>query len=440
MRIVLYALGTRGDVWPSVALGSHLARRDHDVTVATTDDFRSLVEHGGMRFGRVPADLTEHLATDEGQRLLTRRGPATLRGIQRFYNDHADAIDTAFEQYGHGAEVVVANIVTWDRTQAVGDAQGAPVAMIYPQPAVVTSAHQAPVLTGRQLPRALNRASNDLAQRVFARGSASQTAAFRARLGLPTAVAPAYRRHQHDGALGLCTWSPSLLPRGHDYPAGVRVDGAWQLPTDLRARAGDDLPPELAAWIAAGDPPVFLGFGSMPVPNPEALLDDIAAVTARLGLRAIVSVRWPAGTDARLPGHVRLVGQVDHDRLLPRCAAAVHHGGCGTTAASTRAGIPTVVCSVFADQPWWGALLARRGVGVHLPFRRLERPRLEQALRAALEPTVRERARRLGEQIRAEGDGCPASAVALDDWLITAEPTPGGGARPSRSRRPIALV
>lgn len=247
-------------------------------------------------------------------------------------------------------------------------------------------------MTSRSLPTAaLRRATHDVTGWIWSRSAAPEVKTFRRRLGLPAEFRPTHVRHQHDLSLGVCTWSPSLVPRPADYPASIHQTGAWTPPAEMRAAGGEALPAELADWIAAGDPPVFLGFGSMPVLQPGPLLDDIVAVTRSLGVRAVLSAGWADRHTPNLPDHVRLVGAVDHDLLLPLCAAAVHHGGTGTVAASTRAGCPTVVCSVFVDQPWWGERLKELGVGAHVRFKKLDRPRLEAALSSCARRSKNER-------------------------------------------------
>lgn len=122
----------------------------------------------------------------------------------------------------------------------------------------------------------------------------------------------------------------------------------------MRTGLGEGLPAELEVWLKEGDPPVFMGFGSMPVLDPAPLFADILAVTAKLGVRAVIDAAWAGQLTVAIPDRVRFVGPSDHDRLFPLCAAVVHHGGAGSTTASTRAGAPTMVCSVLCDQPFWG--------------------------------------------------------------------------------------
>lgn len=409
-----------------VALGWHLAARDHDVTLAVPEEFRALSEGAGLRTAPLPFDLVSWLATPEGQRLLQRGGMAVMRGVASQYSRHADALDEAHEAAASGAEALVGALLTVDRAQVLGDRLRVPVATVFQMPVVPSRDYASLLLTkGGRRPGLLCRASNDLAYRVWWYGNARATNAFRRKLGLPRSPRPTYYRMQENAAPGLHTFSPSLFPRPSDWPDNLLVTGAWEMPGALRDSVGERLPAELQSWLDAGDPPFFLGFGSMPVLDPEPLLDDIASVIRALGRRAIVSENCVAdGTATALPDHLYAVGAVDHDRLFSQCAAVVHHGGLGSTSASLRAGRPTMACSVFGDQPWWGEQLRRLGVGTHLPFRKLDRHTLGVGLRALLEPATEARARSLGEAMAAEGDGLPAAARFLEDWLVTAEPTP----------------
>ena len=148
------------------------------------------------------------------------------------------------------------------------------------------------------------------------------------------------------------------------------------------------------------------------------------AVVGDEEFRAVVNMPSADGGASAVnqPEHLRTVGAVDHERLLTRCSAAVHHGGAGTLAASLRAGLPTMVCSVWADQPFWGKRLETLGAGAHVPFKRLDAHQLEAGLLTLRSDLVREWAAALGTAIRAEGDGTELAAQLLDDWLCTAKP------------------
>jgi sterol 3beta-glucosyltransferase len=435
MRITLFAHGTRGDVWPLVALGWHLAARDHDVVVAAPEEFREFTERAGLRAASLPFDMVAWLSTTEGQRLLHAGGVRVMREAAREYSRHADAFDEAYLAAARGAEALVGTFLTWDRALVLGDLLRIPVAAVYQQLYAPSREYSSVVLTsGRLRPRLLRLASHELTDRIWWHGTAKSTNAFRRKLGLPACSQSTFSRLQRAGALGLHTHSPSLFPRPTDWPEHLKFTGAWQMPHASRENLGEHLAPDLQAWLDAGEQPIFLGFGSMPVLDPQPLLQDIISVTAALGLRAIVSANCvsPQAADT-LPDHLRVVGTVDHDRLFPQCAAVVHHGGAGSTSASLRAGRPTMICSILADQPWWGERMRHLGVGAHVPFRKLNRDTLQSGLRTLLDPDVDARARTLGAAIQAEGDGLPAATQLLEDWLVVAEPTPLPA--PGRTRR-----
>jgi sterol 3beta-glucosyltransferase len=433
MRITLFAHGLRGDVWPMVALGWHLAARDHDVTIAVPGEFRAFGEQAGLQTTTLPFNMMVWLRTPAGQRLLRGGGIPLMRGMALQYSRHAEALDDAFEAATQGAEAIVGGVLTMDRAQVFADLRQIPYAMVYPQPIGMSGEYPSVMMSkGNHRSRAFCRASHELAERLWWRGNARATHRLRRKLGLPPCPTSTYRRLQHPRALGLHTLSPSLFPRPADWGSHLKLTGAWEMPAAVRGGLGEELPAELQAWLDAGDPPIFLGFGSMPVLDPQPLLDDILSATRALGCRAVLSANCvPADAMDALADHLRVVTAVDHDRLFPQCSAVVHHGGLGSTIASTRAGRPTMVCSVFGDQPWWGEHMRRLGVGSHVPFRKLDRTALQTGLRRLSDPGVVARADALGAAIRAEGDGLPEATQLLEDWLVAAEPTPMHASRRS---------
>jgi len=170
----------------------------------------------------------------------------------------------------------------------------------------------------------------------------------------------------------------------------------------LKDKLGErGLAPELEAWLAKGPPPIYIGFGSMPVLDASRTLAMTRRVLAQLGARAVIAAGW-SGLGEASDDSVRIIGETDHAALFARCEAAVHHGGAGTTHSSLRAGLPTLICSVFADQPFLGHRVATLGVGATFPFQKLDESRLLAGLRHLRRDDVRERARRLGSALREE--------------------------------------
>lgn len=194
----------------------------------------------------------------------------------------------------------------------------------------------------------------------------------------------------------LHAWSPHLLPAPADWPAEARPTGFWTLPADAAWT-----PPEpLARFLADGDPPVYVGFGSAVGGDPEALTAAVLEAVRLTGRRAVLATGWGALRPGRPADGVLVIEEAPHDRLLPRVAVAVHHGGVGTVAAALRAGVPQVVRPFLGDQPFWAARLHRLGVAPPPLTGRLRPERLAAAIADAADraPAARDLAGRLAAE------------------------------------------
>jgi UDP:flavonoid glycosyltransferase YjiC (YdhE family) len=197
-----------------------------------------------------------------------------------------------------------------------------------------------------------------------------------------------------------------VLRRPPDWRPGLDVVGYW-----WPAERAWEPPAELTDFLDAGPPPVFVSFGSMAGGHGARLAPIVTAALRDAGVRGIVQAgRAELRIDAP---DVLAVGEVPHEWLFPRVAAVVHHAGAGTTAATLRAGVPSVPAPVFADQPLWSRRLVERGCApAVLPFRRMDAPRLAAAVRAAVgDPRYRDAAEVVSAAVRAD-DGT-AAVVAL---------------------------
>jgi vancomycin aglycone glucosyltransferase len=183
----------------------------------------------------------------------------------------------------------------------------------------------------------------------------------------------------------------------------VEQTGAWLLP-DSSA-----LPPELEAFLDRGEPPVYLGFGSMPVAEgtSRTLIDAVRAT----GRRMILSRGWAElGLVDPAPDCIA-IGDVNHQALFPKVAAVVHHGGAGTTTAAARAGVVQVAVPMFSDQFYWGRRIRELGIGSAVPVAGLSADTLASALHEALAPAVSTRARAVAGSVTADGAAIAAQRL-----------------------------
>eukprot|EP00804_Cyclotella_cryptica_P011820 CCRYP_015334-RA/>CCRYP_015334-RA protein AED:0.02 eAED:0.02 QI:107/1/1/1/1/1/3/721/703 len=205
-------------------------------------------------------------------------------------------------------------------------------------------------------------------------------------------------------------WSPSFVPKPEDWPEQCRVVGTF---TESKV-GGENAAPtvdtktfaHLIEWMGKGDPPVFIGFGSMVIKDTEALSRIIKAAAKESNTRIVVQSSWSKLDVSGEGGGGQLchnVGPVSHDWLLPQCCAVIHHGGAGTTAAGLRYGLPTLVCPFFGDQFMWGEMVSRAGVGPKpCPINLLTTELLVQKLRELTSPTIKEAAVNLSERMKSE--------------------------------------
>jgi sterol 3beta-glucosyltransferase len=272
------------------------------------------------------------------------------------------------------------------------------------QPVTPTRAFPSPIAPAwLRLGGAVNRLSHVAFEQVFWQLYRANTNRVRTQLlGLPPyGVAGPLRHLREDGLLRLHAYSEYVVPRPGDWPANHQVSGYWFLPPPAEWQP----PQELQAFLAAGPPPVYVGFGSMMAGDPQKTTALVVEALARSGQRGVLAGGWGAldGT-IRHSDQVCFVDSIPHHWLLPQMAAIVHHGGAGTTGAALRSGVPSVVVPFSFDQPFWGRRVAALGVGPQpVPRAKLTAIGLADAIgQTARNAQMRERAAQLGAQIRGE--------------------------------------
>lgn len=196
--------------------------------------------------------------------------------------------------------------------------------------------------------------------------------------------------------------SPTLLPKPDDWPDYIDISGFCSLSTGTNYTP----PEELDRFLKSGSSPVYIGFGSIVVDDPQKLTKSVFDAIKETGERAIISKGWGnlgGGGAIDVPENVYLIDNCPHDWLFQHVTCVVHHGGAGTTATGLSLGRPTVVISFFGDQLFWGSIVARAGVGPKpIRYGDLTSGKLAAAIKKALEGSTLERAHEIGEQMRNE--------------------------------------
>jgi sterol 3beta-glucosyltransferase len=421
VRVGIAMVGSRGDVQPFVALGHALRTAGHEVTITANADAADLVAATGARFAPFDLDVHRMLSSPEGQRLLANgKTRQFLDFANRSLGEVRDSAGKGVLAAAQGADVLVAGVGIDDYALAAGQALGVPVLLGYLAPWLPSAEYpQIMMYKAPLLPGSLGGPANSLSHRVTEwahwRGRREQVNAFRRSLGLPAAEGSIVTLAARSGTPALLAYSAAVYPRPHDWHPDSVPTGYWLLPAQARQRLGESEPSrELTDWLGSGEPPVFIGFGSMPILDPAPLIEAVTEAARLAAVRVLLGAGWTelAKAGAALPENVRLTGDIDHDWLFPRCRAVIHHGGTGTTGAGLTAGRPTWIYSLFFDQPFWGTRVRRLGVGGHSRFRDLRARSLAEVMRRLAREDVRQRASALGDRLRSE-DGVAVAMTAI---------------------------
>lgn len=423
MRIALTSFGARGDVQPFLILALALQARGHDVILAAPPNVVEWAARCGVRTERIGFDTQAYMDSSEGQALFASGNVrAIMKRMQDLMHEHQDLLMADQMRICDGADVIVAGVLTEDHSAVMAEAQGSPLIALHLAPFKPTGDFAHSLVTTRDLrSRLLHRLTYTVVERMWWAAHRDSIALLRRRMRLTPTRQPTQKRLAAAGLSTLQAFSPQLVPRPSDWDRMQRIIGPFQVPKAARLSLGEAAsPPHLATWLEAGPAPVYVGLGSMPVRDSAEMLNLLSEVARRCCRRMVVSAGWSRMAAPQEPSpEIRLVGAVDHDWLLPRCSAAIHHGGAGTIHAVVRAGLPSVVASVFADQPFWGTRLVRLGLGCHVPFRRLTRDSLERGLCHVSEAAAVARAAAFAARMRSDPDPVPAAVQLIEESTST---------------------
>jgi UDP:flavonoid glycosyltransferase YjiC (YdhE family) len=409
MRYILVPVGSTGDVHPFLGIGRELRTRGHDVTLAAGEPFRAPAQRAGLDF--LPTwteEAFELLAQDPGLWHPKRGLQVVLGAVSNMLSTTYAALH---EAYRPGETTLVGHTLALP-VRLLEEKYGAPAATIHLAPGTIRSTHLAPALPPVRdisgapgwFKRALFWAIDRWYIDPYVAGPLN---ALRSDLGLPP-VSRVFESWIHSPNATIGLFPEWFGPPQPDWPKSMRLT-AFPLYDD-----DDGAPdPELDGFLAAGDPPIVFTPGSANRQAPaffEAALD----ATTVLGRRALFLTRYPEQLPVDLPDTVRHVPWVPLARLLPDCAAIVHHGGIGTCAQGLAAGIPQLTMPMGFDQPDNSLRLQRLGVGAYLEPHRFKGKLLASAVSRLLNGrTVAAACVKYSDETRSE-DGVGLTCDALE--------------------------
>ena len=402
MKIIVPAIGSRGDVQPYIALCQGLQRAGHQAILATNPSLCELVASYGVTCAPVGPAVDMGL---EAAKLWASSGNSMWLGLIKVMRLASSLIEQAYPdilELCQGAGLVVVS----DPTAGAAEAGklGIPWISVTLQPGRVPVPSTATSF--------VQRAISGLVWPVFGKLMVAPINRFRRRVGAPLVKDIG---SMQSARLILLPVSPQVVPPHPAWPAHVRLTGYWN------ARPpGEWVPPEsLVDFLAAGSPPIAVSLGAMSLfgkQTQEAAQITLAAVE-QAGVRAVVQGWDQALERVDLPPTIYHTGSIPHSWLFERVSAVIHHGGFGTTGSTLTAGVPGIIVPHIIDQFYWAEQVSALGAGPQpVPRAKLTVEALAQAITQAVnDASLRARAAELGRCIREEPDGVETAVEIIEN-------------------------
>jgi sterol 3beta-glucosyltransferase len=365
VKVVLLALGSRGDVQPMVSLGKALQSVGKPVMVVALREFAPLVEAAGLLLMPIDATFEEGIpgpATAEAARKMAGGGMSYHRALSGWLAEVAPQVAAAEMAAVEPGDLVVGGVLLIDDAVALQEARGCLAATVVMAPMLPTAFGPSAMFAIRPHGKSvLNRWVGRAALAASAPLMTTTGSHLRDQLNLPRTRPLGFVKMLQTVPTLLAT-SPLVTPPPGDWPDNLCQTGIW-----FDQSPAWDPPADLSEFLAAGDPPVFIGFGSMPSADPSADVNLMTQAARQAGRRAVIrpSNGWcePGDSPEDSPQDVYLLREAPYRWLFPQMAAIIHHGGAGTTAEALLAGVPNAVVAFGVDQPYHGRRIHALGAG-----------------------------------------------------------------------------
>jgi len=418
MHLIIATLGTRGNVQPYVAVGKELKRRGHEVTVATHEDYRILVETNGLSCRSVCGSYHKILKSTAGQRWInsSRNVIKFVRAFRNLFEplvvDWLNDFDSALED----ADAVIVNAVAAPALVALETRQ-IPRVILFTSPSVpsgrngISGLPRIPFFTSL-IERNIYKLVLDQAWSV----NKDAQAKFLAMHGLCLPPHPLWEENIRRGIGHLHLFSEAILPRPADWPGCAEVTGFCFLDS-----TEDWEPPKaLSHFIHSGPPPIYATYGSQSGMDPATLSSMTIEALRSIGQRGVIGIKRDRLPSARDSEDMFFIDDVAYEWLFPKMSAIVHYGGVGTASAVLRAGKPSVVIPFFSDQHFWANRMANLGVSpAPIAKHNLSAQRLARELSSLIaEPSYARQAQEIAQVIQTE-NGVRRTADRIAQYLET---------------------
>jgi len=412
MKIVITAVGSRGDLQPFISLGLGLKKTGYDVLIISAKNEKDYVINYGLDFYALDVDIQELMeGNSDVQEMAEGNNPlkfiiSHLKGSKNMKNM---MIKTQREIWTACQD---ADLIVYHPGMPIGyfiaQVNNKKSVLLNPFPVVATKDY--PSILFYSLPR-LGRAFNSLTHIIFykvfwalAKSAIEEIWKEKSLTKVDFKTSPIQQQINSGGPV-INAYSPLIFQPAQEWKNNVQTVGSLIIENEVNFTPSK----ELEDFIKNGEPPIFIGFGSMKDINSfTKTFEIISEAVSKTKQRAVIGLGWTKNSfNGTVPENIFLIENLPFSWLFPQMKLVIHHGGAGTTAAGLIAGKPTIVIPHIADQPAWGLRVYELGVGSKpIAKKNLSAENLSEAILFALQPKIVDAANQLGESMRSEnGNG-----------------------------------
>jgi sterol 3beta-glucosyltransferase len=414
MRYCLVTYGSRGDVQPFIYLAQGLKTRGHEVTLAAPENFQQLITGYGIDFYPLAGDAEELIRSPEFRKVIKNGSHIAFArlAIKEMKGKRLSILQGVYEVC-QDADIIVCVTPCLFYVSTVAEKLNKKWVLIQLNPPMIPTREFPMLMSIFPDSKWLNRYSYTIIIRGLWLAQKKEYRLFRKTLGLPFYKGRIFDKVMNEKVPMIHAFSPELISRPSDWDEHVTI-GGFLIPKPDNSRV-PKLTRCLEEWIQAGEKPLYIGFGSIPFPDTAKLTEIINDLLDKTDLRIIYCRGWSDLPDLKPNPRLLVIEQADHNWLLPKCQAAVIHGGIGTVAAVMQAGIPVIVASLFVDQPAWGKIIERKRLGVHIPWRKLSALAILNALMKVKQEPTRSSIKESHERLMKE-DGIATTIATIEAY------------------------
>ncbi len=420
MRIGLVTKGSRGDIQPFIALAIGLKNNGHQVTIVTFKNFQKLVSDYNIEFCSLSMDIEKEAYTEDVLEVL-RKGNmikfAQLIGknSEKYNEKIIFEIDKASDSF----DFIIASGLAFPNILPITVKKNIKYGILnFSMPYSITKEFPAMGFGFQNVPF-INKISYSIftyiAVKLFIQKEANQTAKL---LNLPSwETSELMTELLRKNSLIIHPMSNQLLKQPKDWTSNSIVTGFLEIPTTERNRnINEQIPEALKVWIEDGEKPIYIGFGSIPIPDTNLLKTIVDELLTQTNHRIVFCNGWTKQFIDTNHKKIFVVENINHEWLFPKCKMTIIHGGIGTIGSSLKAGTPMVIVSIVADQPFNGKLIEENKTGVHIPFKKLTFEKLLKGITKVDSTEFKQNAKSIGEKMYLE-NGVNESLIIIENYL-----------------------